>query len=37
MPEKSPDDIAQEIVIYAGSGVEVSLPLDRDRETVWAS
>ncbi len=28
---------ANEIVIYAGPGGEVPLPLDRDRETVWAS
>ncbi len=27
----------QDIVIYTGSGVELSLPLDRERETVWAS
>ena len=37
VPEKYPDDIGQEIVIYAGPGVELSLPLDRDRETVWAT
>ena len=37
MSEKSPDDIAQEIVVYAGSGVELSLPLDRENETIWAS
>ena len=27
----------QDVVIYAAAGVELSLPLDRDRETVWAS
>ncbi|TQO19491.1 Fic/DOC family protein [Rhodoglobus vestalii] len=27
----------QDIVIYAAPGVELTLPLDRDRETVWAS
>lgn len=27
----------QDIVIYAAPGVELSLPLDRDHETVWAS
>lgn len=27
----------QEVVIYTAPGVELSLPLDRDRETVWAS
>ena len=27
----------QDIVIYTAQGVELSLPLDRDRETVWAS
>jgi prophage maintenance system killer protein len=32
-----PGDINQEIVVYAGPGVEVTLPLDRERETVWAS
>ncbi|HUY42853.1 MAG TPA: RhuM family protein [Acidimicrobiales bacterium] len=37
MPETFPDDIGQEIVIYAGSGVELSLPLDRENETIWAS
>lgn len=30
-------DFNQEIVVYAGPGVKVTLPLDRDRETVWAS
>lgn len=25
-----------DVVVYAGAGVELSLPLDRDRETVWA-
>jgi prophage maintenance system killer protein len=30
-------DAVEEIVIYTGSGLEVALPLDRDRETVWAS
>lgn len=28
---------AQDIVIYVAAGVELTLPLDRDRETVWAS
>ena len=37
MPETFPDDTTQEIVVYVGPGVEISLPLDRDRETVWAS
>jgi len=37
VPEKFPDDIAQEIVVYAGPGVELSLPLDREHETIWAS
>ena len=37
MPEKLPDDDAQEIVVYAGPGVELSLPIDRERETVWAT
>jgi len=37
VPETFPDDIGQEIVIYAGSGVELSLPLDREREMIWAS
>lgn len=37
MPENFPDDEVQEVVVYAGPGVEVSLPLDRERETVWAS
>lgn len=27
----------RDIVIYSAPGVELSLPLDRDRETVWAS
>ncbi|GAA1224518.1 RhuM family protein [Rhodoglobus aureus] len=27
----------QDIVIYAAPGVELTLPLDHDRETVWAS
>ena len=36
MPEEN-TDIAQEIVIYAGPGVELSLPLDREHETVWAT
>ena len=37
VPEKFPDDLGQEIVIYAGPGVELSLPLDREHETIWAS
>ena len=37
MPELVPDDIGQEIVIYESAGIEVSLPLDLVRETVWAS
>lgn len=37
MPKKFPDDTTQEIVVYAGPGVEISLPFDRCRETVWAS
>ena len=37
MPEKSPLDIGPEMVIYAGSGVKLSLPIDRERETVWAT
>ncbi|OYV65788.1 MAG: hypothetical protein B7X07_01720 [Actinobacteria bacterium 21-64-8] len=27
----------QEFVIFAGNGIEIALPLDRERETVWAS
>ncbi len=27
----------QNIVVYVAQGVELALPLDRDRETVWAS
>jgi len=37
VPEKFPDVIAHEIVVYVGSGVELSLPLDREHETIWAS
>ncbi len=37
MPEKFPDVSAHEIVVYVGSGVELSLPLDREHETIWAS
>ncbi|HEY7931357.1 MAG TPA: RhuM family protein [Acidimicrobiales bacterium] len=37
VPAKHPYENAQEIVVYAGADVEISLPLDRDRETVWAS
>ena len=37
MPEKLSGDFAQEIVVYVGPGVELSLPLDRERETIWAS
>jgi len=37
VPEKFPGDTAQEIVVYAGSGVELSLPIDREREMIWAS
>ncbi len=28
---------SQDIVIYSAPGIELALPLDRDRETVWAS
>lgn len=28
---------SNEVVVYAGPGFELSLPLDRSRETVWAS
>ena len=37
MTDHPPGDANEEIVVYAGPGVEVALPLDRDRETVWAS
>jgi prophage maintenance system killer protein len=37
VPEKHSDDTAQEIVVYAGSGVELSLPIDREREMIWAT
>jgi prophage maintenance system killer protein len=37
MTNRPSADASQEIVVYAGPGVEVSLPLDRERETVWAS
>jgi len=39
MTNRPPADASQEIVVYAGPGVEASLPLDREREreTVWAS
>lgn len=37
MAEKPSEDIGSEIVVYAGPGVELSLPLDRNRDTVWAS
>ena len=37
MPEENTDVTAQEIVLYAGPGVELSLPLDRERETIWAT
>ncbi|MDE3044769.1 MAG: hypothetical protein KGJ10_08105 [Acidobacteriota bacterium] len=37
MTNLSPSYINQEIVIYAGNGIEMALPLDRERETVWAS
>lgn len=37
MPEKISDDSTQEIVFHAGPGVELSLTLDRERETVWAT
>ena len=37
MSEKFSADIAQEIVVYAGPGVELSLPLDRENETIWAT
>jgi prophage maintenance system killer protein len=30
-------DSNQEIVVYAGNGVQIALPLDREGETVWAS
>lgn len=28
---------SQDIVIYSAPGIELALPLDRDRETVWAT
>jgi prophage maintenance system killer protein len=31
------EDVGQEIVVYSGLDVELALPLDRVRETVWAS
>jgi prophage maintenance system killer protein len=37
MTDKTFDGATEEIVIYTGSGVEVALPLDHERETVWAS
>jgi hypothetical protein len=37
MTDKTFDGATEEIVIYTGSGVEVALPLDRERETLWAS
>ncbi len=37
MTNPQPDDMNQEIVVYAGNGVEMALPLDREGETVWAS
>jgi hypothetical protein len=35
--ELAPDAVGQEIVVYAGPGVELALPLDREHETIWAS
>jgi prophage maintenance system killer protein len=37
VPEKPSDTIGPEIVVYVGPGVELSLPFDRERETIWAS
>jgi prophage maintenance system killer protein len=37
MTELPPDAVGQEIVVYAGPGVELALPLDREHETIWAS
>lgn len=37
MANQTYGDTEQEIVVYAGAGFAVALPLDRDRETVWAS
>ena len=34
MTNRPSADATQEIVVYAGPGVAVSLPLDRERETV---
>jgi hypothetical protein len=31
------ENVGQEIVVYSGLDVELALPLDRVRETVWAS
>jgi len=37
MTDSQSGNLNQEIVVYSGLGVELALPLDRDRETVWAS
>jgi len=37
MTNQPPEGPSQEVVVYAGPGVELALPLDRERETVWAS
>lgn len=37
MPETSFDEIGAEIVVFSGPGFELSLPLDREHETLWAS
>jgi hypothetical protein len=37
MTNQPPEGPSQEVVVYAGPGVELTLPLDRERETVWAS
>lgn len=37
MPEEFLEDGTEEIVVYAGPGVELSLPLDRENDTIWAS
>ena len=37
MTDSLSGNLNQEIVVYSGLGVELALPLDRNRETVWAS
>ena len=37
MPEEIHAVSAQEIVIFVGPGVEISLPIDREHQTIWAS